>query len=74
MLDKFIIIGATTLTLSGILGAILVISWPDNQEIKIKELKLKWKIPLLIEALLVVATLVLAILSIIFWFKGGRTL
>ncbi|SEK23938.1 hypothetical protein SAMN04487770_10122 [Butyrivibrio sp. ob235] len=74
MLDKFIIIGATTLTLSGILGAILVISWPDNQEIKIKELNLKWKIPLLIEALLVVATLVLAILSIIFWFKGGRTL
>ena len=71
MLDKFIIIGATTLTLSGIIGAILMISWP-NKEQPIKEMHLKWKIPLLIEALLVLITLVMAVLCLVFWFKAGR--
>ena len=40
MLDKFIIIGATTLTLSGIVGAILIISWPKKPQ-PIKEMHLK---------------------------------
>ncbi|WP_026657889.1 hypothetical protein [Butyrivibrio sp. AC2005] len=79
MLDKLILIGATTLTLSGIIGAILIISWPDKpvegsfKEV-LKGLHLKWKIPLLIEALLIVASIVLCILSLIFWIRGGKTL
>ncbi len=79
MLDKLILIGATTLTLSGIMGAILIISWPDKpvegtfKEV-LKGLHLKWKIPLLIEALLIVASIVLCILSLIFWIRGGKTL
>ncbi|WP_026492660.1 MULTISPECIES: hypothetical protein [unclassified Butyrivibrio] len=79
MLDKFILIGATTLTLSGIVGAILIISWPDKpvdgtfKEV-IKGLHLKWKIPLLIEILLILASIVLCILSLVFWIKGGKTL
>ena len=71
MLDIFILIGATTLTLSGIVGAILMIAWPKKPQ-PIKEMHLKWKIPLLIEALLVVITLAMAILSLVFWFKAGR--
>ncbi|MCR5342670.1 MAG: hypothetical protein K6E70_04775 [Butyrivibrio sp.] len=73
MLDKFILIGATTLTLSGIVGAILIVSWPDRPQ-EFKELHLKWKIPLAIEAVLLLASIVLCILSVIFWIKGGKTL
>ena len=71
MLDKFILIGATTLTLSGIIGAILMISWPEKPQ-TFKELHLKWKIPLLIEAVLVVVTLAMVILSLVFWIRAGR--
>ncbi|WP_408071348.1 hypothetical protein [Butyrivibrio sp. JL13D10] len=75
MLDKFILIGATTLTLSGIVGAILMISWPDRpHEGGFKTLHLKWKIPIIIEALLLIASIVMCVLSIVFWFKGGQTL
>jgi hypothetical protein len=73
MLDMFILIGATTLTLSGIMGAILIVSWPNRPQ-PIKEMHLKWKIPLAIEAVLILASIVLCILSIIFWIKGGKTL
>ena len=73
MLDKLILIGATTLTLSGIMGAILIISWPEIPQ-PIKEMHLKWKIPLLIETILIVASIVLCILSLVLWIKGGKTL
>ncbi len=71
MLDKYILIGATTLTLSGIIGAILIISWPDKPT-TFKELHLKWKIPLFLEAALIVATLAMVILSIVVWIKAGK--
>lgn len=75
MLDKFILIGATALTLSGIVGAILMISWPDRpHEGGFKTLHLKWKIPIIIEALLLIVSIVMCVLSVVFWFKGGQTL
>ena len=73
MLDVFIIIGATALTLFGIIGAVLFISWPNNPP-KIKEMSLKWKIPLLIEAVLLLVTIVMGILFLIFWIRAGRVL
>ena len=73
MLDIFILIGATTLTLSGIVGAIIMISWPNRPQ-NIKEMHLKWKIALIVEAVLALATLVFFILSVVFWFINGRKL
>ena len=73
MLDIFILIGTTTLTLSGIVGAIILISWPERPQ-NIKEMHLKWKISLIVEAVLALATLVLFILSVVFWFINGRKL
>ncbi|WP_029321071.1 hypothetical protein [Butyrivibrio sp. AE3004] len=73
MLDIFILVGATTLTLSGVMGAILMVSWPDRPQ-NIKEMHLKWKIALIIEAVLVLVTLVMFILSVVFWFLNGRKL
>ncbi|WP_026509761.1 MULTISPECIES: hypothetical protein [unclassified Butyrivibrio] len=73
MLDIFILIGTTTLTLSGIVGAIILISWPERPQ-NIKEMHLKWKISLIVEAVLALATLVFFILSVVFWFINGRKL